>query len=170
MYYDLCTAYFFCCSVTKLCPTLCDPMDLSTPGFPVLQHAPRICPSSCPLNQWCHPTISSSVAFFFCLQSFPVSRSFPVYQLFASCSQSIGASASDLPKSIQDWLPLRLTDLIFLLSKGFSRVLQHHSLKVSILRCSGFFMIWLSHPYRTIGKTIALTRWTFVGKVMSAFG
>ena len=118
--------------------------------------SPGICPSSCPMNWWCHPTISSSVSLFSsCLQSFPGLGFFPMSQVYASGGQSIGASASDLPKSIQDWLPLRLTDLIFLLSKGFSRVLQHHSLKVSILRCSGFFMIWLSHPYRTIGKTIA---------------
>ena len=58
--------------------------------------SPRICPSSCPLNQWCHPTISSSIALFsFCLQSFPTSGSFPMSWLFASSSQSIGASASD---------------------------------------------------------------------------
>ena len=68
-----------------------------------LQHArppcpspsPRVCPSLCPLNWWCHPTISSSVTLFFCLQSFPASGSFPVSQLFASAGQSIGASASD---------------------------------------------------------------------------
>ena len=127
MYYDLCTAYFFCCSVTKLCPTLCDPMDLSTPGFPVLQHAPRICPSSCPLNQWCHPTISSSVAFFFCLQSFPASGSFPMSQLFTSDSQNIGASASAsvLPMNIQDWFPLGWTGWVSLLSKGLSRVFSN---------------------------------------------
>ena len=112
MYYDLCTAYFLCCSVTKLCPTLCDPVDLSTPGFPVLHHAPRICPSSCPLNQWCHPTISSSVAFFsMCLQCFPASGSFPMNQFFVSGGQSIRVSASALifPMNIQDWFPLGWT-------------------------------------------------------------
>ena len=126
MYYDLCTVYFFCCSVTKLCPTLCDPMDLSMPGFPVLHHAPRICPSSCPLNQWCHPTISSSVAFF-CLQSFPASGSFPMSQLFTSDGQNTGASASAsvLPMNIQDWFPLGWTSWISLLSKGLSRVFSN---------------------------------------------
>ena len=96
-----------------------------------LQHArlpcpfpfPRVCPSSCPLNWWCHPTISSSVALFSsCLQSFPASGSFPMSQLFVSGSQSIGVSASVFPMSIQGWFPLELTSLIFLLSKGFSRI------------------------------------------------
>ena len=89
-----------------------------------LQHArpscpspsPWACPSSCSLNQWCHPTISSSVAVFsFCLQSFPAPGSFPKSQLFTSGGQSTRASASALvlPMSIQGWFPLRLTGLIF---------------------------------------------------------
>ena len=69
--------------------------------------------------------------------------------------------------NIQDWFPLWLTDLISLQSKGLSRVLQHHSSKASILRYSAFFTVQLSHLYMTTGKTIALTRWTFVDKVMS---
>ena len=90
---------------------------------PSLSH--RVCSNSCPLNWWCHPTISSSVTLFsFCPQSFPVSGSFPVNQLFASSGQNIGASASAsvLPVNIQDWFPLGLTGLVFLLSKGLSRV------------------------------------------------
>ena len=98
-----------------------------------LQHArlpcplpsPRICPSSCPLNRWWHPTISSSVSlFFFCLQSFPASGSFPMSHLFTLGGQSIGASASAsvLLKSIQGWFSLSLTGLISLLSKGLSRI------------------------------------------------
>ena len=87
---------------------------------------PGVCPSSCPLNQWCHPTISSSIALFwtFCLQSYPASGSFPRSQLFASDGQNIGASASAqvLPKSIQGRFLLRLTDLISLPSKGLSRI------------------------------------------------
>ena len=82
-----------------------------------LQHArlpcpsptPRACPNSCPLSQWCHPPISSSVILFSsCLQSFPASGSFPFSQFFASGGQSIGVSASTsvLPMNIQDWLPL----------------------------------------------------------------
>ena len=80
----------------------------------------RVCLSSCPLSQWCYPTISSSVALFsFCLQFFPASGSFPMSQLFASGGQSMGASASVsvLPVSIQGWFPWRLTGLVSLLSK-----------------------------------------------------
>ena len=75
--------------------------------------------------------------------------------------------ASVLPKSIQDLFPLRLTGLISLLSKGFSSLLQHHSLKASVLQPSAFFMVQVSHPYMTTGKTIPLTIWAFVSKVMS---
>ena len=102
---------------------LCDPVD-SMPGFSVLDF-PGVCSNSCPLSQWCHPTISSSAApFSFCLQSFPASGYFPVNQLFTSGGQSIGASASEsaLPMNIQGWFPLGLTGLISLLSKGLSRV------------------------------------------------
>ena len=69
--------------------------------------------------------------------------------------------------NIQNWFPLGLTGLISLQPKELSRVLQHHSLKASVLWHSAFFMVHLSHPYMTTGKSIALTRWTFVGKVMS---
>ena len=106
---------------------------------PGVQHARVPCPSttlgacsnSHPLSQWCHPTISSSVApFSSCLQSFPASGSFPVSQFFTSGGQSIGVSvsASVFPVTIQDWFPLGLTGLISLQSKGLSRV-QHHSSK-----------------------------------------
>ena len=101
---------------------------------------------------------------------FPSIRSFQMSQLFASGGQSIGvsASASVLPMNIQDWSPLGRTGWISLQSKGLSKsLLQHHSSKASILRCSAFFTIQLSQPYMTTGKTIALTRWTFVGKAMS---
>ena len=101
-----------------------------------LQHARPPCPSpisracsnSCPLSQWCHPTISSFVIpFFLCLKSFPVSGSFPMSQFFASGSQSIGvsASASVLPVNIQEWSPLGLTGCIPSQSKGLSRVVSN---------------------------------------------
>ena len=89
---------------------------------------PGVCSNSCPLSQWCHPTISSSfVPFSSCLQSLPASGSFPVSQLFASGNQSIGASASAsvLPMNIQGWFPLGLTGLISLQSKGLSRVFSN---------------------------------------------
>ena len=149
---------------------LCDPMNCSTPGFPVLQCLARVCSTSYPLSCWCHPTIPFSVTPFpSCPQSFPASGSFPVSGLFASSGQSFGASASAyvLLMNIQGWFPFGLTGLISLLSKGLKSLLQHHSLKASILRHSVFFIVQLSHPCITTGKTIALTRQTFVSKVMS---
>ena len=112
------------CSVAQSCLTLCDPMDSSMPGFPVL-HSLLEFAHSCLLNRWCHPTISSSVIpLSSCLQSFSASGSFLMSQLFASGGQSIRASisASVLPVSIQDWFPLGWTDWISLQSKGLSRV------------------------------------------------
>ena len=87
--------------------------------------APKACSNSCPSSQWCHPTISSSVApFSSCLQSFPASGSFHMSQLFTSGGQRIGvsASASVLPMNIQDWFPLEQTGWFSLQSKGLSRV------------------------------------------------
>ena len=89
---------------------------------------PRVYSNLCPLSQWCHPTISSSVIpFSSCLQSFPTSGSFQISQFFASGGQSIevSASASVLLMNIQDWFPLELTDLISLQSKGPSRVFSN---------------------------------------------
>ena len=89
---------------------------------------PGVHPSSCPLNWWWHPTISSSASLSYsCLQSFPASGSFPVSQLFSSGDQSIGAlaSASVLPMSIQNWFPLGLAGLISLQSKGLSKVFSN---------------------------------------------
>ena len=89
-------------------------------------------------------------------------------QLFTSGGQSIGVSASTsvLPMNTQDGFPLRWTGWISSQSKGLRIFLQHHSSKSSILWCSAFFIVQLSHPYMTTGKTIALTRWSFVDKVM----
>ena len=132
---------------------------------------PRLYPNSCPLSQWCHRTISSSVVPFSSrLQSFPASGSFPVSQLFASGGQNIGvsASASVLPMNTQDWSPFRMDWLDLLAVQGtLKSLLQHHTSKASILWSSAFFIVQLSHPYMNTRKTIALTRQTFVGKVMS---
>ena len=100
-----------------------------------------------------------------CLQAFPGPGSFPGSQFFTSGSQSIGASASAsvLPANIQDWFPLGWTGWISLLSKGLKSFLEHHSSKTSVIWCSAFFIVQLSHPYMTTGKTIALTGRTFVG-------
>ena len=101
------------------------PYGLQHTRLPCPSPSPGVCPRSYPLNQWCHPTISSSVTLFsFCCQSLSASGSFPLSQLFASSSHSIGVSVSApvLPKSIQGWFPLRLTGLISLLSRGLLRV------------------------------------------------
>ena len=146
---------------------------------PWLQHARLPYPSptlraysnSCPLSQWCHPTTSSSVVpFSSCLQSFPTSGSlssesvlriwWPKYWSF-SFSISPFNEYSVLISFRMDWL-------VFLEVQGtLTSLFQHQSSKASILQCSAFFIVQLSHPYMTTGKTIALTRWTFVGKVMS---
>ena len=92
----------------------------------------------------------------------------PKSWLWASGGQCIGASASVLSMNIQGWFPLEVTGLISLVSKGLSRIFSSTIiLKVSILRCSAFFMVQPSHPYKTTGKTIALTTRNFVSKVMS---
>ena len=91
-------------------------------------------------------------------------------QFFVSGAQSIGTlpSSSVLPVNIQEWFPLALTGFyLFAVQGTLKSLLWHHSSKASILQHSPFFMVQLLHPYTTTGKTIALTRWTFVGKVMS---
>ena len=145
-------------------------------------HARLPCPSpspgawsnSCPLSWWCHPTISSSVIpFSSCLQSFPASGSFLMSWLFTSGGQSTGAQAKGLSFSISlsneysglisfriDWFDL------FAIQDTVKSLLQHHNSKALILWHSDFFMVQFSHSYKTPGKTVALTRWTFVSKVM----
>ena len=142
---------------------------------PCTSTTPGVYSNSCPLSQWCHPTISSSVIPFSHLQSFPASASFPMSQYFTLSDQSIGVSTltSVLPVNAQDWFPLCFcalgwTGLLSLQSKGlFKSLLQHHSSKTPILQRSAFFTVQLSHPYMTTGRTITFTRWTFVSKVMS---
>ena len=131
-----------------------------------LQHARPPCPlpiprpysNSCPLSQWCHSTISSSVVpFSSCLVSFPVSGSFQRTQFFSLGGQSIGvsASASVLPMNIQDWSPLGWTGWISLQSKGLSRVFSNTTVsKVSFLWRLAFFIVQFAHPYMRTGKII----------------
>ena len=146
-----------------------------------LQHTRPPCPSltpgvysnSCPLSRWCHPAIWSSVVpFSSCSQSLPASESFPKSKLFAWGGQSIGVSAlaSVLPMNTEDWSPLEWTVWISLQSKGLSRVfsnttVQKHQFFGTQLssKSNSHIHMW---PWE---KTIALTRWTFIGKVMSLF-
>ena len=134
------------------------------------QHARLACPSptpraysnSCPLSPWRHPTISSSVIPF--SFAFNLSQHQGLFQ-WASSSHEV-AKVLELQHQSFQWFPLGLTGLISLLSKGCSRVFSTQ-LKGSILRHLAFFTVQLSHLYMTTGKTIALTRWTSVSKVMS---
>ena len=142
-----------------------------------LQHTWLPCPTptpwaysnSCPSSQWSHPTFLSTVVPFSYLQSFPPSGSFPMSLFFTSDGQSIGiwASTSVFPMNIQDWFSLGWAGLISLLSERLRSLLQHHSSKASIRLHSAFFIVQLSHSYMTTGKTRALIRQTFAGKVMS---
>ena len=132
---------------------------------------PRTCSNSCALSWWCHPTISSSVVpFSSCLQSFPASGSFQMSQFFTSCGQSYWIFSFSISPSSEysRFISFRIDWLDLLAVQGtLKSLLQHHSSKASTLWHLAFFMVQLSHAYMTTGKTIALTRWTFVSKVMS---
>ena len=161
------SGFNMCCySVTKSCLIPCNPMDFSPPGWPVLHHLPELALTHVhwvgDAIQPSHP-LSPSSPFAFNLSQHQ--GLFPVSELFASGGQSTGASssASVLPVNIQGWFPLGLTDLISLQTKGFSRVISNTTLG----KHQFFFMVQLSHPYMTTGKTITLTIWTFFGKVVS---
>ena len=137
IYYLLFAYINFCCSVTKLCLTVCDPRGCSLPGFPVLRHLLEFAQTHV---HWVNDAIQPSHSLWS-----PSPPAFNLSQLFTSDGQSIGAStsASVLPMTIQGWFPLRLTGLISLLSKGFSRVFTSYSSKAPILRCSAFFTVYI---------------------------
>ena len=140
------------------------PHGLQHTRLPCPSPTPGACSNSCPSSRWCHPTISSSVIPFSCLQSFPASESFLMSQILASGGQSIGALASVLPMN-SGLISFRIDWFDLLAVQGtFKSLLQHYSSKASILRCSAFFTVQLSHPYMTTGKTIALTRWMLLAK------
>ena len=132
--------------------------------------SPRVHSNSCPSSWWCHPAISSSVIpFSSCPQSLPASVSFPISHIFAWGGQSTGLSAvaSVLPVNTQDWCPLGWTDWISLPSKGLSRVFSNTTVQKHQFFGTQPSSQSNSHIHMTIGKTIALTRWTLVGKAMS---
>ena len=157
-------------SVSQSCPTLCDPMNRSMPGLPVHHklleftqtHVHRVGDAiqpSHPLSSPSPPGPNSSQH-----QSFPMSQLFALGgQIMRSFSFCMSPSNEYLgPISFRmDWLDL------LAVQRTLKSLLQHHSSKASILWRSAFFTVQLSHPYMTTGKTIALTRRTFVGKVMS---
>ena len=158
------------CSVQFSCSVISDslqPHGLQHTRPPCPSPTPGVYSSSCPLSQRCHPTISSSGILFSCPQSFPASGSFQMSQFSTSGSQSIGVSTSVLvlPMNIQHWFPLGLIGWISLQSKGLSRVFSNTTIqKHQLFGTQLPFIAQLSHSYITTGKTIALTRWTFVAK------
>ena len=161
----------FSCSILFDC---LQPHELQHARLPCTSPTPRDCSTHVhwvrDAIQPSHPLSSPSPP------AFNLSQHQGLFQWVSSSLQvaqvlGVSASASVLPMNIQDWFPLGWTSLISLQSKGLSRVflLQHHSSKASISGHSAFFITQLSHPYMTSGKTTALTRRTFVGKVMSLF-
>ena len=137
--------------------------------LPCPSPTPGTCSNSCPLSQWCHPTISPSVIpFCSCLQSFPASGFFPVSQFFTSGGHKYWGFSISPSKEYSALISFRIDWLNLPAVQGtLKSLLQHHSSKASILWCSAFFMVQLSHPYMTTGKTRAMTRQTFVSKVVS---
>ena len=157
-------------SVAQSWPTLCYPMNHSTPGLPVHHQLPEFTQTQRPLSRWCHPAISSSVVpFSSCPQSLPASVFSNESTLPMRWPKYWSFSFSIIPsKEIPGLISFRMDWLDLLAVQGtLKSLLQHYSSKASILQCSAFFTVQLSHPYMTTGKTIALTRWTFVGKIMS---
>ena len=154
-------------SVAQSCLTLCNPMDCNTPGLPVHHQLP-VYSNSCPSSRWCHLILCHPLLLLPSL--FPSIRVFSNESVlrirwlnYWSFSFSISPSNeySGLISFRMDWLDL------LVVQGTLKSLLQYHSSKASILQCSAFFIVQLSHPYVATGKTIALTRWTFVGKVMS---
>ena len=167
---DTISVILCCCSVTQSCPTLHNPMDCSTPGFPVLHHLPGLAQTHVhwvgDAIQPSHTLLSPSPPTFSLSQNQDFSKEsalcirWPKYWSF-SFSISLSNEYSGLISFRMDWLDL------LAVHGNLKSLLQHHSSKASVLWHSVFFTVQLSHPYMTTGKTIALTRWTFVGKVMS---
>ena len=157
-------------SVTQSCPTLCNPMDCSTPGLPVHHQLPEFTQTHV---HWVGDTIHPSIL---CHPFLLVPLIFPSIRVFSNESVlcirwpkywtfgfniSPSNEYSGLVSFRMEWLD------VLAVQETLLSLLQHHISKTSILQHSAFFVVQLSHPHMTTGKTIALTRWTFVGKVMS---
>ena len=159
-----------CCSVTKLCLTLWDPMDYSTQGFPVLHHLPEFAQTHV---HWVSDAIQPSHPL---LPPFPPALKFSQHQGLFQWVSSLHQVAKVLELSVSISPSNEYSGLIsfkidwfdfFAVQGPLKSLRQHHNLKASILWCSTFLIVQLSHPYMTTGKTIAMTIRTFVGKVMS---
>ena len=158
-----------CCSVTQSCPTPCDLMDSTIPGFPVLHHFPD-------LSQLMSiELVMPSNHLILCLTLLLLSSIFTSIRVFSNestlcirwpnyCSFSFSISPSNEYSGL---ISFRIDQFDLLAVQGtLKSLLQHYSSKALVLQCSAFLMVQLSHPYMTTGKTIALTRWNFVSKVM----
>ena len=155
-----------CCSISESCPTLCNPMDCSMPGLPVLHYLPTFAQTHVHwVSDIIQPSPPLSPPPFLLLPSI-----FPNIRIFSSepalhiqWPKFWSFSFSISPFSVYSWLISFRSGLFDLTVQGtLKSLLQHHSSKASIPRCSAFFMVQLSYPYMTTGKTIALTRQTFV--------
>ena len=156
-------------SVAQSCPTLCDPMDFSTPVFPLHHQFPELTQTHVhrvsDAIQWSHPLSSSLLlpSIFPSIRVLNESVLCITWPKYWSFSFRPSNEYSGLISFRMDWLDLPAVQ------GTLKSLLWHHSSKASILRCSAFFIVQLSHPYVTTEKTAALTRWTYVGKVMSLY-
>ena len=156
-----------CCSVTKSCD-LCNPMTCSTPGFPVLHDLPEFAQAHV---RWVSDAIRPSHPLSPASPLASLSQHQGLVQWVSSLHQVAKVLVSISPSNEYSGLISFRMDWFYLLAvqETLKSFLQHHSSKASILQHSAFFMVQLTHPYMTTGKTIALTIWTFVGKVMSLY-
>ena len=160
-------SFSFCCCSTYVMFNLCQPRGLQQARLLCPPLSPGFCSNSCPLSQWCHSTISFSVSHFsFCCQSFPVfSNELALYirwPKYWNFSFSISPS-----KEYSVFISFSIDGFDLLAIQGILKsLLQHYNSKASILQWPAFFMVQLSHPYMTTGKTTALTRRIFLSKVM----
>ena len=159
-----------CCHslVPNLCPTLCNCKECSMPGFPVLHYLPEFAQVHV---HWISDAIQTShLLLSLSPPALPASGSFPMNLLFVSGSQNIGALAFSISPSNESsgLISFRIDLFDLLVVQGtLKNLLQHHNSKASVLWQSAFFRVQFSHLYKATGKTIALTIWTFVSKVMS---
>ena len=150
-------------SVAQLCLPL-QPHELQNARLPCSSPTPRVCSNSCPSSQWCHTTISN-----FLPSIFPSIRIFSKKSVLCTRWPNYWSFCFSISPSNEysGMISFRMDSLDLLAVQGtLKSLLQHHSSKASILWNSAFIMVQLPHPYMTNGKTIALTRWAFVGKII----
>ena len=158
-----------CCSVTQLCLTLCNPMDYSMPGFPVLHYLPEFAQTH---GHWVGDVTQSSHSLSPPSPALNLCQHQGLFQWVGSLHQLAKISALQFQLQSFQWIFGLISFRIdwfdlFAVQGPLKSLLQHHNLKASVLQCSAFFMVQFLHPYMTPGKNIALTIWIFVCKVMS---